>query len=139
VSKQNTLPTEMQQYYATLLDADHQASISFDKAIMTLSGGALGISITFLHDVVPNPLPETKIFLAASWIVFIASLTTILVSYLTSMASLRKTMEQVFNGTIHKEKPGGYLTTVTVFLRNTSVVCFVLGVISFLFFAFKNF
>ena len=75
---------ELEKYREWLVQADHQASVSFDKAVMTLSGGALGISISFIHDVVPTPLPATKIFLVVSWVSFSVSLASILISFLTS-------------------------------------------------------
>lgn len=39
-----------------LRQADHTASRDFDKAIMTLAAGALGVSIAFVHDIAPDPV-----------------------------------------------------------------------------------
>lgn len=140
MAKQKTISPELEKYREWLVQVDYQASVSFDKAVMTLSGAALGISITFLHDVAPNPLVETKIFLAISWIAFAVSLASILVSYLTSMGSLRRTIKEVDAGTIYdKKKPGGLPTWVTEFLRITAAIGFLVGVVSFFLFAFKNF
>ncbi len=130
---------ELQKYRDFLMDKHHQASVSFDKAVMTLSGGALGISLTFLHDVVSSPLPETKIFLTTSWLSFALSLASILISYLTSIGSLRKAMGQVDDGTIYNVKtPGGIPTLLTVTLRITSAIGFLSGVFFFIVFALNN-
>jgi hypothetical protein len=86
---------DLKKYRDSLMQFDHEASLNFDKAVMSLSGGALGLTITFIKDIVPNPVDETKIILLASWIALALSLTFILFSYLTSMVSLRKAMKQV--------------------------------------------
>ena len=41
-----------------LVAAYGEATRSFDKAIMTLAGGALALSIAFVHDVAPKPEQE---------------------------------------------------------------------------------
>lgn len=138
--KVKRLPPELEKFRDLLVEYDHQASIGFDRAVMTLSGGALGISVSFLHDVVASPLPGTKIFLAISWSAFAVSLTSILISYLTSMESLRTTIKEVDDGTIYlKKKPGGTPTWVTETLRITAAAGFLVGVVLFLIFALNNF
>ncbi len=94
-------PDDIREYRKFLVKADHQASIDFDKAIMTLSGGAFGISIAFLKDVAPNPALGTRVLLIASWVAFAVSLAAILLSYMASMGALRKTIERVDDGTIY--------------------------------------
>lgn len=130
---------ELQKYRDILVEADHQASLNYDNAVMMLSGGALGISITFLKDIVPNPLVATKILLYISWAAFAISLASILVSYLFSMASLRKTIRQVDNGTIYTQPIGGVATKLTEFLRILAALGFVLGVVGFVWFALSNY
>lgn len=45
----------------------------YDKAILTLAGGALALSITFLEKIAPNPVAWTFFFLSCSWLCLIAS------------------------------------------------------------------
>ena len=130
---------DLKNYRDFLVKADHQASLNYDKAVMTLAGGALGISITFLKDIVPYPLPETKILLYISWISLSVSLASILVSYLFSMASLRKAMRQVDDGTIYSKNGGGVFAGITVGLRILATIGFVTGVVGFVWFALANF
>lgn len=131
--------TELQKYRDVLVEADHQASLNYDKAVMTLSGGALGISVTFLKDIVPMPIATTKILLFVSWIAFAISLASILISYLFSMESLRKTIRQVDDGTIYTKPAGGFATKLTEFLRILASVGFLVGVIGFIWFALANY
>lgn len=130
---------ELQKYRDVLVEADHLASLNYDKAVMTLSGGALGISITFLKDIVPMPLATTKILLYISWIAFAISLASILTSYLFSMASLRKAIRQVDDGTIYTKPIGGFATRFTEFLRILASVGFLVGVVGFVWFALANY
>jgi hypothetical protein len=130
---------ELKSYRDFLMKADHQASLNYDKAVMTLSGGALGISMTFLKDIVPSPLPETKFLLYISWISMAVSLASILVSYLFSMASLRNAIRQVDDGTIYTKKARGFSARFTAFLRVLASVGFLVGVIGFICFALSNY
>lgn len=41
-----------------LLKAHHTATQDYDKAVFTLAGGALGISLAFVRDIAPKPVPE---------------------------------------------------------------------------------
>ena len=130
---------DLKNYRDFLMKADHQASLNYDKAVMTLAGGALGISITFLKDIVPSPLPDTKIFLYISWISLAVSLSSILVSYLFSMASLRKAMHQVDDGSIYAKNAGGFFASLTACLRILASIGFLIGVIGFIWFALSNY
>ena len=61
------------------------------RAILTLSSGALGVSIAFVNSVAPDD-PKVTVLLALSWIAFALSLLIILTAYLTGMRSLRRDM-----------------------------------------------
>lgn len=45
-----------------------------DKTSLALSTGALALSLTFLHDIAPDPIPWTLRILAASWIMLVVSM-----------------------------------------------------------------
>jgi hypothetical protein len=85
----STLSPELRAYRDWLVQADHKASEAYDKAVMTLSGGALAISITFIHDIAPSPLATTIYRLIFAWGAFGLSITAILISQLTSCWALR--------------------------------------------------
>jgi len=61
-----------------LTDLHEKATDAFDRAVMTLAGGALGISLAFIHDVAPHPR-DTWV-MGVSWLLFVASLVLILLS-----------------------------------------------------------
>ena len=77
------------------------------RAILTLSSGALGVSIAFVNSVAPDD-PKVTVLLALSWIAFALSLLIILTAYLTGMRSLRRDM-RVGPGAPPDEREGGWL------------------------------
>ncbi len=75
------LDDAMFEYRNHLVLAGQKAQEDYDKAVMTLSGGALGISFAFLKDIVGpgDLLNETLLFFA--WISWGLSVTAVLFSY----------------------------------------------------------
>ena len=65
-----------------LVEAHHSSSQDFDKAVMTVASGALGLSITFVHDFAPKAIHRG--LLAAAWALLATSLLAILISHLAS-------------------------------------------------------
>ncbi len=50
-------------YRQHLVDAEQQMQAEYDKAVLVLSGGAIGLSMTFLKDIVGvNPTPAFRRF-----------------------------------------------------------------------------
>lgn len=101
-----TEPATHAAYRERLVDAHHTATRDFDKAVLVLAGGAFGVSMAFVRDIVP--LKATRIdLLMVAWVLLATSLLGILVSHLTSMgAALRGIAQidsedeiQVFGGT----------------------------------------
>lgn len=71
--------------YRGRLEAQRQAVYDqFDKAILTLSGGALALSIGFVKDVVPLSRAHWKPLLVASWLLFALAVLSTVVSFLVS-------------------------------------------------------
>ncbi len=130
---------KLEKYRVWLVEADHQASLNYDKAILTLSGGALALSLTFLDYLVPTPIANSKVWLLLSWGLFSLSLTSILISYLFSMESLRKTIKQIDQKRIYIDSPGGWQKNVTECLRYLASISFLLAVVSFLWFTHLNY
>ena len=121
------------------IDAEERAAQSFDKSILTLSGGALLLSITFLQYIAPEPILAPALF--AAWLGFIGSLVTMLASLLTSQCALRQLRELIdarycSNGQSVQQKEG--YATATKYLNVASIILFVGGVISLAIFSMAN-
>jgi hypothetical protein len=114
-----------------LTDLHEKATDAFDRAVMTLSGGALAISITFIHDVAHHP--RHKVYLGIAWLSFVASLLLILWSFLTSERAIVRMVAQV--DAEAEEVPRGKITD---WLNWGSAGAFLVGVVFVVLFAWKN-
>ena len=66
------------------------SSDDFDKNVMTLSSGALALSVAFIKDVVHLPDAIWRQLLIASWVLFSAAVLATLLSFLCSGRALEK-------------------------------------------------
>ena len=82
------LTDDEKQYYKDarieLAKGELDAIGKFDQYIITLSSGALALSVLFLEKVVPTPAPATFIWILLSWLCFASSLLFTLFSFLLS-------------------------------------------------------
>jgi hypothetical protein len=78
-----------------LIDLQSQSSQAMDKQILTLSGGALTLSITFIRQVVPAALPGTTPYLAIAWLILGLSLLAQLFSHFASQYGMMKDCERL--------------------------------------------
>jgi len=76
-----------------LIDAKREGARSFDKAILTLAAGALGLSLTFVKEIAPNMRLGTIPLLIGAWAGFCVSLLCTLVSFLTSQAACSRQLK----------------------------------------------
>jgi hypothetical protein len=85
----------------SLVEAEREQSHLFDKAILTLAGWALGLSLTFIRDIVSNHKPVQIYWLILAWLFFGASMLSTLISFLTSQGACstqRATLEAEYFG-----------------------------------------
>jgi hypothetical protein len=130
-SKQSTTLTdeerkEILEQRKLFIDLQNQSSQSFDKMIVALAGGALTLSLTFIRQTVPEPLPGTIVFLAMAWFSLILTLLASLLSHFTSQLGMKKACEELestYLGVIHTQKsyihfPGRAYTWVSTKLSD---------------------
>jgi hypothetical protein len=120
-------------YRATLVAAHQKSSEAYDKAVMTLAGGALGISVTFVHDIAPNP--KHTGWLSWSWVFFAISLALIFVSFLASQYAIGRRIKEWDD---KKVFPWNLWGMATRFLNLLSGAAFIAGVICLVRFAALN-
>ncbi len=123
-------------------DAELEVSGRYDKWILTLSGGALGLSITFIEKIAKNPTPETLYLLKLSWGCLVISLLSALLSLVTSQSAIRETRKKLDLAYSEKRDPNlgfpRWFTNFTNLLNWGSLFLFIVGVIFLCFFSFKN-
>lgn len=132
------LPEHLQKYRETLLSADQKAQEEFDKAVLSLSGGALGVSLVFLKDVVgSNPIEQPQLLMFA-WGAWGFSTLSVLFSYHMSHLTIRTMIRQVDAGEAYKPGFGGTHAKITAWLNVAGAVLFFVGVMLITAFACVN-
>jgi hypothetical protein len=114
-----------------LTNLHEKATDAFDRAIMTLSGGALAISIAFIHDVARTP--EHTWVVGCAWLCFALSLLLILLSFLASERAVVTMIDQ-----LDGEVPVIPRGRATDNLNWGAAGAFVLGVVLLVIFAWSN-
>lgn len=136
--KSATRAKAIQDFRSRLDELERTSQEAYDKAILTLSGGALGVTISFVKDVIGNGQPKDSHLMLASWICWGLSLSCVLFSHYVSQQALRKTINQLDAGTLAHETPGGWFDRLTAVLNAGSGVFFLAGTFFFVIFAHSN-
>jgi hypothetical protein len=138
-------PLEQETYLKTRQsynEAELEVSGRYDKWILTLSGGALGLSITFIEKIAKNPTPDTLFWLEISWVCLVISLLTALLSLVTSQSAIRENREELDLAHSENRAPSlsfsRWFTYITNGLNWSSLILFILGVVFLCVFSFKN-
>lgn len=141
----NPQPLSENLYISTRQDYDHaelEVSGRYDTWILTLAGGALGLSITFMEKIAPTPIPDTLIWLKFSWSCFVAALFTALTSLVTSQSAIRENRKELDKANEEARAPclsfPRRFTVATNLLNWISLVLFIMGVALLCAFSFKN-
>lgn len=124
------------EYRRHLILSEQKAQEDYDKAIISLSGGALGISFAFISEIVPDPIETFHLLL--SWICWGGSITSVIISYFTSQKALKRAIHQVDSDTINQELPGGLYTRLTSTLNYFSGILFIIGIAFLIYFVNVN-
>lgn len=138
VTEVTELPAHLVEYRKHLVSAEQKSQEDFDKTVLSLSGGALGISFVFLKDVIGQNPVSSPGYLFASWVSWGLSTFAVLLSYYLSQLALRHTIAQVDRGKIYEEQPGGHYAELTKYLNAIGVVLFFFGVCNITYFAYAN-
>lgn len=123
-----------------LVDAEREASQSFDKFMVTLSAGAFGLSITFVRELINNP--QSLWLLRSAWGAFGLSLCAILASFLLSQSALRRQrviLDEIEQGQEDAREKKNVPATITNLLNWISIALFVCGATALIAFAVTNY
>jgi hypothetical protein len=133
-STQTAEPSEFHkkvaEYRNGLVASYQRMQGEFDKAVLVLSGGALGISMTFIKEILSGRPTCTGYFLGA-WIFWGISICATFSSYFTSAQLQQKAIEHVDKKDIYvvfDEMTKSAWYRWTSWLNIAAGICFVLGV-----------
>ena len=138
MSDEHDYQTLLHEYRTLLLEAEKKAQEDFDKTVLTLSGGALGISFAFVKDIVGDKPIITVNLLLSAWITWGASLLFVLASFYLSTQAFRIAITQLDSGDIYKQLPGGFYSRLTAISNITGGILFLVGVVFIVIFAGNN-
>lgn len=128
----------LKDYRAMLVQADERSQEQYDRTVIALSGGALGISLAFVDNIIGEKPIDSDGLLLAAWFSWTTSLLVVLSSYYLSRRALRQAIQQVDNGTIRQQKPGGMFSVLTMIANAASAILFIVGATTMAFFVWAN-
>ena len=117
-----------------LLGLHQQAEASYDRTLLTLSGGALGLSLTFIKHIVGEPPVRTPLALVIAWVAWALSLAVVLASHYMSARALHYALKQLPSSGTPTSRLGGRLDMITQGLNIAGGALFLTGPASFIVF-----
>ena len=131
--------SELDEYRKSLIEIEQRIGAGYDKTLIPLSGGALGLTVTFIKDIV-TPASAVNTWLAVSaWSAWAISLASLLLALCFGTSAYRHAITMLDNDTLDSKKPGGFYTTLTTFFNISGGLSFLAGVVLFIYFTYSNF
>lgn len=121
-----------------LLDSEQKSTESFDKTVLYLSGGALGLSMAFLQNIIGSGKAVQVCLLVVAWVSWAVSLICTLFSFWFSATAMKKAVRQLDEQTIGQESPGGWWDRATSAATILGGIALIVGVIAMIFFVQGN-
>jgi hypothetical protein len=135
-----------------LSDFAFKTSERYDQWVLTLSGGALAISLTFLEKIAPDPASNTLFLLGLSWLAYISAVLAGFGAIYISREAIYRELEideevyGQFRKTSTEDNPEGEILPdrenrfigILKILNRTSISCLALGTFLMCCFALAN-
>lgn len=130
-------PEQVPVYRKHLVEARQKAQEDYDKTVLSLAGGALGISFAFVKDIAgPGPV-LVPFWLMAAWACWGVSSLCVLISFYTSHIGLDRSIQHIDRGEF-TYRPGGTAVILTNILNAVGGLSFVLGIGAISVFVYLN-
>jgi hypothetical protein len=129
---------DLSAYRQSLIAAEQSMQGEYDKGVLAMSGGALGVSLVFLNDFIGSKSIANGCFLLAAWIVWGLSIVFVLASYFTSTFALRRAYSDASNDRIYNTAGRSCWATATLILNALGGISFFAGVVCFVAFVACN-
>jgi len=115
---------------------------TFDRSILTLSGGALGLSLTFLDNLIGPGTPRHPYMLGTAWAAYVVAIICNVLSYHTSWFDMQRELKKwddcYTTGTGYR-CGGNRFRTLTLVLNYASLGGFIVGTVLLIWFCCLNF
>lgn len=126
--------SHLAQYRAALVQLEERSQAAFDKTLLTLSGGALGVSFAFVSRFLGDRLAVALGWLVGAWGCWIVSLGVVLCSHYFSTLAVRQAIKRVDAG----HSPGRFLDRLVAVLNAAGGVLFLVGLLAVAVFVKSN-
>ncbi len=126
------------EYRNFLVTNDQKSQESFDKTVLWLSGGALAISFAFVKDIIGTKPVVCPLFLIAAWVTWALSTCAVLISHHLSHRAFCRAIDQVDEGKIDEQRPGGRWSVATELVNIIGAILFFIGVCCMILFVYFN-
>jgi hypothetical protein len=124
-------------YRTLLLKLEEKSQSTFDKTLVTLAGGALGVSLAFVKDLLGGYLPVAPAYLLTAWLLWTVSLASTLTSHYTSAGALRRAIRSLDRGEMAGPS-NNWADKLTGLLNATALLSFLAGLVAAGVFVFHN-
>ena len=131
-----------------LLSAAEGLAKSYDTWLLTLSGGAFGLSMTFLKDIVAPNVPSATGYLLLSWLLLASAMLLIMVGmrlsetahrqYISIRDEVYRQSKRPFWESVREAEAKCWRPKCVKVLNLFSLIFFVLGLFSMSYFAYAN-
>ena len=126
------------EYRQLLVEADERAQDNFDKTVIALSGGGMGVSLAFVDNVVHGKTIVAPYLLLTSWLAWTTSLLVVLISFYLGRLTLKRMISDIDAGRKPEARAGGKYATWTIIANAASPLLFIVGAILMGVFVYRN-
>ena len=126
-------------YRKYLVDLLTKTEEEFDRTLLTLAGGALGVSFAFVKDFLGTEAVVGKNCLVVAWSCWIATLALILISQFGASATMARTLRKLDKEKwLDPDNPGGPLSSAVFVATGAAGLFFLVGLIVMAYFITLN-
>ncbi|MBL8693168.1 MAG: hypothetical protein JNJ88_03650 [Planctomycetes bacterium] len=126
------------KYREDLVEGRQQAQTSYDRAILTLSAGAMGVSLTFLKDIAGGGRAvQVRCSLVASWISLTLAVLFVVLSFVLSRRSFDVAIKNL-DSQRNLGNLGGRFARWTEISNALAGISFLVGLVALCIFAYAN-
>jgi hypothetical protein len=115
---------------------------SFDKSMLTLSSGALGVSLAFVKDIVPLGQAVWVWLLVTSWVAFSLCIVVTVLSFRVSIAALKEHRDALDNAAASRQTKDidqqTFHRALLKYCTNGAIFFFLVGLLFTMLFVCKN-
>lgn len=131
--------TKLAAYRPYLVDLFTRTQEEFDRTLLALAGGGLGVSFAFVKDFLGTENAIRKDLLVASWICWIVTLGLILLSHWLAAATAASALNELdTRKMLDPKRPGGWLGSAVTVTTGAAGGYFLAGLIMMVCFITRN-